>query len=165
MGIGADIVTNDYFGPITIQNHEMTAQYLVDVSYSNSGSNNEGGPQTTYQFRYSVNKLHFACTPGRSRNIINKNALQWDAYRPLVDNIPACTVGRGRVSTGQVGCLPLGEGVSAQGCVCPGMCLPGGCLPRGCIQACNGADIPRGQTDTPQGQTDTYENITFVNFI
>ena len=35
MSIGADIVTNDYFGPSTIQNHELTAQYLVDVSYSN----------------------------------------------------------------------------------------------------------------------------------
>ena len=43
MSIGADIVTNDYFepititivGPITIRNHELTAQYLIDVSFSN----------------------------------------------------------------------------------------------------------------------------------
>ena len=42
----------------------------------------------------------------------NKNAFQWDAYRPLVDRITACT-GQG--------------GVSAGG----GVCLPGGCLPGG----------------------------------
>ena len=44
---------------------------------------------------------------------LNENAFQWDAYCPLVDHIPACTV--------QVGCLPRGVGVSAQG-----ECLPGG---------------------------------------
>ena len=47
-----------------------------------------------------------------------KNAFQWDAYRPLVDRIPACTVQEGSA-----------QGVSASG--------PGGCIP-----ACNGADIP-----------------------
>ena len=36
----------------------------------------------------------------------NKNAFRWDAYRPLVDCIPACTA--------QGGCLP-GVGVSAVG--------------------------------------------------
>ena len=46
---------------------------------------------------------------------INKNAFQWDAYRPLVDRIPPCTAWRG---------------------VYPSMhwaggCLPGECLPRG----------------------------------
>ena len=44
----------------------------------------------------------------------NKNAFQWDAYRPLVDRIPACTAQEG-VST---------QGVSVQGGggvgVCPG---------------------------------------------
>ena len=40
----------------------------------------------------------------------NKNAFQWDAYRPLVDRIPACTAQKG-VST---------QGVSAQGGVYPG---------------------------------------------
>ena len=49
----------------------------------------------------------------------NKNALQWDAYRPLVDLIPVCTA-EGRV------CIPACTG---QGGVCLGGCLPGGvCL-------------------------------------
>ena len=38
---------------------------------------------------------------------VNKNALQWDAYRPLVDRIPACTAW---------GCLPGGV---CLGGVCP----------------------------------------------
>ena len=38
-------------------------------------------------------------------SLSNKSAFQWDAYRPLVDRIPACTV-------------------SAKG----GGCLPGGCV-------------------------------------
>ena len=45
----------------------------------------------------------------KTKYIFHKNAFQWDAYRPLVDHIPACTV----------------QGVSAWGCfpgrdVCPG---------------------------------------------
>ena len=55
----------------------------------------------------------------------DKNAFQCDAYRPLVDRIPACTA--------QGECLPRGclpRGVSAWGCL-PGGCLPGWCLPRG----------------------------------
>ena len=59
---------------------------------------------------------------------LNKNAFQWDVYRPLVDYIPACTTPRG-----EVGCIPActGQGLSARGCVCPEVCLPRGCLPRG----------------------------------
>ena len=50
--------------------------------------------------------------------ISNKNAFQWDAYRPLVDRIPACTV---------------------QGGVYPSMHWAGGCVSqhalgrRGCV--------------------------------
>ena len=80
-------------------------------------------------------------------NIFNKNAFQWDAYRPLVDHIPACTGQEGCVCipacTRQGVCVSqhvLGRGVSAQGVsarglgvclggVCPQECLPGGCLP------------------------------------
>ena len=52
--------------------------------------------------------------------ISNKNAFQWDAYRPLVDRIRACTAhGGGGVFTGG------GGGLSAQGGVCTGG-LPGG---------------------------------------
>ena len=29
----------------------------------------------------------------RFKHIKNKDAFQWDAYRPLVDRIPACTEG------------------------------------------------------------------------
>ena len=60
----------------------------------------------------------------------NKNAFQWDAYRPLVDRILACTAQRG-VSA-------LGRGV------CPGgVYLPRGvsarrCLPRGVVPAQGG---------------------------
>ena len=52
----------------------------------------------------------------------NKNALQWDAYRPLVDRIPACTVAGGKV-TAQ-------GGVPAQGVYLPGGCT---CLGSTCL--------------------------------
>ena len=52
----------------------------------------------------------------------NKYAFQWDAYRPLVDRIPACT---------------------AQGGICPrggGAARGGGCLPKGSL---SGGGLPR----------------------
>ena len=102
----------------------------------------------------------------------NKNAFQWDAYRPLVDRIPAYTV-QGGVCLGGVsapwGCLPRGvcpggvcpggpawggclpggmsgQGVSGQGCL-PGGCLPsGGCLPgEGCLPLVLGGVYPSMQ--------------------
>ena len=48
----------------------------------------------------------------------DKNAFQWDAYRPLIDRIPACNV---------QGVYPSMH--RARGCL-PGGCLPGECLPR-----------------------------------
>ena len=66
--------------------------------------------------------------------MLNKNAFQSDAYRPLVDHIPACT-GQGAMYPSmhwvggvyQVGgclfpggCLVLGDGAWSQGGVCPG---------------------------------------------
>ena len=58
----------------------------------------------------------------------NKNAFQWDAYRPLVDRIPACTVQRG---------------------VWPRVCLPRGVYPS--MQW--GRHPPCGQTDTCENIT------------
>ena len=49
---------------------------------------------------------------------MNKNAFQWDAYRPLVDHIPACTV-QGKVWR---------------------------CLPRGCVSQHAMGQTPCGQT-------------------
>ena len=80
---------------------------------------------------------YFAVFFRKWKSIENKIAFQWDAYRPLVDPIPACTV-QGGVCPG---------GVSVRGYL-PRGCLPRGCLPRGvflprggwCIPACNGAD-------------------------
>ena len=40
--------------------------------------------------------------------MLNKNAFQWDAYRPFVDRIPACTVAGGG------GGVPAQEGAPAQ---------------------------------------------------
>ena len=57
----------------------------------------------------------------------NKNAFQWDAYRPLVARIS------------QHALLP-GEGVPAQMCTCPG---EGVYLPRGGVPA-QGVYLPRG---------------------
>ena len=55
----------------------------------------------------------------------NKNAFQYDAYRLLVDSIPAC----------------IAEGsVTARGCICPGEYLLGVYLPRGCT--CPGGGVP-----------------------
>ena len=107
----------------------------------------------------------------------DKNALQWDASRQLVDLIPACTAQGVYPSMHCAGgvCIPACTG---QGGVCPGVCLggvcpggclpgggvclgggvsawgvcvcPGGCLPEGvCIQACNGADMPPVNRQTP----------------
>ena len=94
---------------------------------------------------------------------INKNAFQWDAYRPLVDRIPACT-GQGR------GCLPVGcllegvclggiylEGGVCLGGVCPGevsaqgRCLP--LVPGGVSQHTMGQTPPCGQKDTCENKT------------
>ena len=71
----------------------------------------------------------------------HKNAFQWDAYRPLVDRIPACTVAGGVPTWG---CTCLG------GCTCPG----GGCTcPEGGVSAwrrylpggtCLGVYLPGG---------------------
>ena len=47
--------------------------------------------------------------PGHEKQVINKIAFQWDAYRPLVDRVPACTAR---------GCQPRGvsgQGVSVRG--------------------------------------------------
>ena len=64
-----------------------------------------------------------------------KNAFQWDAYRPLVDCIPACTVAGGGVPARGVPTqgvhLPGGGGVYLLGGVPAwGVYLPGGYLPR-----------------------------------
>ena len=88
----------------------------------------------------------------------NKNAFQWDAFRPLADRIPAC-IALG--VSAQEGCVFLrgvcpGRRGRVGGWVCPGGSAQGG----GRIPACNGAD-----TTLPRGQTDTCENITFANFV
>ena len=97
---------------------------------------------------------------------VNKNAFQWDAYRPLVDRIPACTVAWGCTCQGGVhtqrGVYLLGVylpgwctcqrwSVPVQrvylhrgcthpgGCICQGVYLPGGCT-------CQGVYLPRGCT-------------------
>ena len=60
----------------------------------------------------------------------NKNAFQWDAYRPLVDHIPACTVVGGCTCPGVVYLLGVylpRRGVPAWG---ERVYLPGGYLPR-----------------------------------
>ena len=75
---------------------------------------------------------------------INKNAFQWDAYRPP------------RLLTVSQHALWLG-GVPAQG----GVPTLGVYLPRGCT--CLGG-VP-AQVLHPCGQTDTCKNITFANFV
>ena len=95
------------------------------------------------------------CENHACRHKSNKNAFQWDAYRPLFDRIPACTVqgvsAQGGVCLGGClpgGCLPMGvsaqgEGVSTQGGVCLGGCLPRGCLAGGSARGVS-ASGPRG---------------------
>ena len=60
----------------------------------------------------------------------HKNAFQWDAYRPLVDRIPACTVAGGVPAWG---CTCLGGGCTCLGggCTCP----EGGCICLGAVPA------------------------------
>ena len=74
----------------------------------------------------------------------NKNAFQWDAYRPLVDHIPECTAWG---CTCQ-GVVPAQGGVPAQG-----VYLPGGV-----------SQHAMGQT-SPRGQTDTCENTAYANLV
>ena len=76
----------------------------------------------------------------------HKNAFQWDAYRPLVDRIPACIVqGELHLPRGRCTCLGgVPAGVYLLGRVC-----------QGCV-----SQHAMGQTP-PCGQTDTCENITF----
>ena len=102
----------------------------------------EGGNKKVliYQNRAKVLNTHCiledSSAPDEKSHTVNKNAFQWDAYRPLVDRIPACTVcGGGGIPacTGQGACVGIpacnGQGgvylgVSAQGGVCHGgVCL------------------------------------------
>ena len=77
---------------------------------------------------------------------LKKNAFQWDAYRPLIDHIPACTV--------------AGGGYPPGGCTCPGgvpskgVYLPGGRVPA--------QVLPPMWTEW---LTDRCKNITFSNFV
>ena len=83
--------------------------------------------------------------------LMNKNAFQWDVYRPLLDHIPAWEGGM-YSSMHWVGVYPSKHwaGGVCLGDVCPGGCLPreGVCLgglPRGC-----GRHPPPGpKADTP----------------
>ena len=69
---------------------------------------------------------------------MNRNAFQWDAYRPLVDHIPACTAwGVGGVYP-SMHCMGGGWGVYPNMHWAGGVCIPAcpwGCLPggRGCL--------------------------------
>ena len=65
----------------------------------------------------------------------NKNAFQRDAYRPLVDRIPACTVAMGVPAWGHVltwGVYLPGGCTCPRGCTSPGVYLPGGVTAWGC---------------------------------
>ena len=85
------------------------------------------------------------CTCGVER-LNDKNAFQWDAYRPLVDHIPACTVARFEMYRGVY--LP---GVPAQGIPARGVYLPWGVLylPRGVYLP--GVYLPGGLQYLPRG--------------
>ena len=98
---------------------------------------------------------------------VNKNAFQWDAYRPLVDRIPACTVAWGCTCQGGVHTqrrvyllgvylpgwctcqrwsVPVQRVYLHRGCTHPGGCIcqRGVYLPRGCT--CLGGVPARGCT-------------------
>ena len=113
----------------------------------------------------------------------NNNAFLWDAYRPLVDHMPACTGQREAVCPGG-GCPPRGD-ICPMG-VCQGGCLPRGCLLGGCLPGGRGGGLsargvsarkrgvcPEGMSarevlcvaDTPPPHTHTSKNITFVTFV
>ena len=79
----------------------------------------------------------YLCT--RSNLIRDKNAFQWDAYRPLVDRLLA-------------------------GCLLWGVCLLGGgvCAGGG---VCHTPSHPDQRQTPPSGQTDTCENLTFADFV
>ena len=75
----------------------------------------------------------------------DKNAFQWDAYRPLIDRILACNVQGVYPSMHRArGCLPGGclPREICLGGVCPGgVCQEGGCLPMEGV--CPGGCLPR----------------------
>ena len=96
---------------------------------------------------------------------LNKNAFQWDAYRPLV------------VRISQHALLPGGctcQGVPAWERTCPGGYLPGGVylprgvyLPTGCT--CPGVYLPGGYLPRyppwTEWLTHRCKNVTFANFV
>ena len=81
-------------------------------------------PCESYPYSYLLKVIKLVELINVQKSMSNKNAFQWDAYRPLVDRIPACTPWGGCLL---LGCLP--RWVSAWGC-----------LPGRCIIACNGAN-------------------------
>ena len=99
---------------------------------------------------YSSRCLHLVFINITAWNTVyNKNAYQYDAYRPLVDRMlesasrgvsaPGVSVPEGLLPGGGV-CL---EGVCFRGVSAPGGSAPGGSAPRGgCIPACTETDTP-----------------------
>ena len=96
------------------------------------------------------------CSSSNKGHVMYNNAFQWDAYCPLVDHIPACTV-QGGVSQHALGGVPargvvyLPWGCTFPGDVCLGVYLPRQCtypevmyLPRGCIPAFTWVYLPGG---------------------
>ena len=82
--------------------------------------------------RKSPTQVEFKWINGPRCHFKDKIAFQWDAYRPLVDRIPACTTQWGVPSWG--------------------VYLPEGYLHGGCIPACDGTGTPPcEQTDWQTG--------------
>ena len=93
-------------------------------------------------------KMEVHWSSNSQKGIMNKIAFQWDAYRPLVDRIPACTVQRG--CTWLWGVYLPGRGLYLPRGTCQGVYLPGWgvYLLGGCT--CWGCTCPGGCT-CPEG--------------
>ena len=110
-----------------------------------------------FLFRVNINKpLKVRVSRAPHGYINDKNAFQWNAYRPLVDRIPACIVAGGEGVPAQEGCTC--QGVPAWGVYLPRVYLPGGCT-------CPGECLASTPPLWTEWLTDRCKNITFANFI
>ena len=96
---------------VKLQSKEKLYQYKLGTKKGGSKFNFPTVLDVSYHFIIAL-----SCVKD-TKLINNKNAFQWDAYRPLIDRIPACTVaGGGGTCLG--GTCP--GGVPAMGGTCPG---------------------------------------------
>ena len=131
---------------------QFSFDFSVSLNTSQISTLNKQGKSNQFELSVSLKKTCLNSPWPSCKEIDNMIAFQWDAYRPLVDCIPACTVPGGTCLGDYLPgeCTFLG-GVPAWGCTClwgvpVQWAVPvwGVYLPRGWVYLPRGVFLPRG---------------------